>query len=69
MPDQKDILGRPIDETEAEMLALYRRLKALSSRDDLAPCVVMNLREAAASLWQVVNDLNLEWDHPYDAGV
>ena len=69
MPDQKDIIGRPLDETEAELLAIYRRLKALSSRDDLAPCITMNLRESAASMWQIVNDLGLDWDHPYDAGL
>ncbi|MEZ6197731.1 MAG: hypothetical protein R3F20_18745 [Planctomycetota bacterium] len=69
MSEQTDIIGRPIDGTEAEILALYRRLKAMSGRDDLAPCVTMNLREAAASLWQIVVDLDLDWEHPYDQGI
>jgi hypothetical protein len=29
---------------------------------------VSNMRHAAAALWQVVTDLNLDWEHPYKSG-
>jgi hypothetical protein len=58
-----DLLGRPIPETERRLLDLYRGLLALLERD-LAPCAEANVREAAAALWQAVNDLALSDERP-----
>jgi hypothetical protein len=64
-----DLLGRPISESEAEVVELYRELKTLAAREDLPPCVERNVKKALACLWQVVNDLNLEFEQLYDVGV
>lgn len=64
-----DLLGRPLDATEAHLLRLYGELKALAARDDLPPCAERNVKKALACMWQVVNDLNLEFEQLYDLGV
>lgn len=66
---RQDLLGRDLDATEAEIMEIYERLKALAARDDLAPCAVSNVRFATAAVAQVVNCLDLEWEHLYDRGV
>ena len=66
---QKDLLGRPVSETEAQFARLYGELKALAARDDLPPCAERNVKKALACLWQVVNDLDLEFEQLYDVGV
>ena len=48
---EKDLLGRTLTDTEAELARVYRELKAL------------------ACMWQVVNDLDLEFEQLYDLGV
>ncbi len=63
-----DLLGNELTDTEVELVECYQRLKSMSERTDLSPCVVSNIRHAAAALWQVVVDLNLDWDHPYESG-
>jgi len=68
MPET-DLLGKPIDETDAQLLRLYRELKAVAARTDLPPCTERNVKKALACLWQVVNDLNLEYEQLYDVGV
>lgn len=64
-----DLLGRPISGTEADVLRLYRELKTLAARQDLPPCAERNVKKALACMWQVVNDLNLEFEQLYDVGV
>ena len=64
-----DLLGRPISSTEADLLRMYRELKALAARQDLPPCAERNVKKALACMWQVVNDLNLEFEQLYDVGV
>ncbi len=64
-----DLLGRPVTAVEAELLDLYRRLKALLERDDLEPCTRAAVRNALAALWNGVNDLALEHEHLIDLGV
>lgn len=64
-----DLLGRPLTDHEREIVAIYERLKALSSNADVAPCVRANARFATAAVWQMVNDLQIEWEHLYDIGV
>lgn len=66
---QKDLLGRPVSETEAQMGRLYADLKALAARDDLPPCAERNVKKALACMWQVMNDLDLEFEQLYDVGV
>ena len=66
---EADLLGRPVGEFEGEVLRLYRETKALCARTDLPPCAARNLRASLAALYQVVNDLDLEFEHLYDLGV
>jgi hypothetical protein len=64
-----DLLGRTVTETETEFLQVYRQLKVLAAREDLSPCAERNVKKALACLWQVVNDLDLEFEQLYDIGV
>ena len=63
-----DLLGQPTTEAEDELLALYRRCKALLERDDLAPCARAGARVAAIGLWNAVNDLGLMHEQLLDLG-
>jgi hypothetical protein len=64
-----DLLGQRLDDTEVELLRVYRDLKTLAARTDLPPCAERNVKKALACMWQVVNDLNLEFEQLYDVGV
>ena len=64
-----DLLGRELSEHEAQLLRVYRELKALAAQPDLPPCTERNVKKALACLWQVVNDLDLEFEQLYDLGV
>jgi hypothetical protein len=64
-----DLLGRPITDTEAELARIYGELKTLAARTDLPPCAERNVKKALACIWQVVNDLDLEFEQLYDVGV
>jgi hypothetical protein len=64
-----DLLGRPLDANEIELLRLYEALKTLAAQPDLPPCAERNVRKALACVWQVVTDLDLEFEHLYDVGV
>lgn len=64
-----DLLGNPLTETERELLSIYEGLKALAARDDLPPCAARNVRKALSSMWQVTNDLDLQFEQLYDLGV
>ena len=64
-----DLLGRPVTETEAELLRVYRALKRLAAQEDLPPCAERNVKKALGCLWQVVTDLDLEFEQLYDLGV
>jgi hypothetical protein len=59
----RDLLGRPLTVAEQRVLAAYEGLKALL-QEDLPPCAAANVKEAIATLWQVVNDLALTSDRP-----
>lgn len=63
-----DLLGHELTDTEAQLTRLYGELKTLAGREDLPPCVTQNVRKALACMWQVVTDLNLEFEQIYDAG-
>ena len=64
-----DLLGKPLSEVEQELLNVYQALKQLAARDDLPPCAQSNVRKALSSLWQVTNDLDLQFEQLYDVGV
>ncbi|HEY1351429.1 MAG TPA: hypothetical protein VGF67_17545 [Ktedonobacteraceae bacterium] len=66
---ETDLVGKPLSEQEQELFAVYETLKGLLARDDLPPCATHNLRQALASLWQVTNDLGLQFEQLYDYGV
>lgn len=59
-----DLLGRPISDMEREVLVVYEGLKKLAARPDAPPCLTANARFALASVWQIINDLDL--DHELD---
>ena len=59
-----DLLGRPLQAHERELLELYGRLKALAARDDLSPCAAMNARQAMVMLWNACADLDLVFEEP-----
>ena len=53
-------------ETEVRVRQVYEALKELS-RDE-APCVAKNAQRALAVVWQIMNDLGLEFEQLYDYG-
>lgn len=67
--DTVDLLNRPVTDSDARLLELYRSLKTVAADPDLVPCVERNVKKALACMWQVVNDLNLEFEQLYDVGV
>ena len=67
--DTVDLLNRPVTDSDARLLELYRSLKAVAADPDLPPCVERNVKKALACMWQVVNDLDLEFEQLYDLGV
>ena len=67
--ERVDLLGRPLTPSDEQLLALYGSLKEVAARTDLPPCVERNVKKALACMWQVVNDLNLEYEQLYDVGV
>lgn len=64
MTQKTDLLGRPLTRDDQELLDLYARLKALSSRQDLPPVVTANARQAMVMLWNACNDLALLSEEP-----
>lgn len=64
-----DLLGHALTEQEQELLNMYNSLKRLAKQDDLPPCAARNVRKALSSMWQVVNDLDLQFEQLYDLGV
>ena len=65
MTDQTtDLLGKALTADEKELLDLYARLKTLSAREDLAPCALMNVRQAMVMLWNACTDLELIYEEP-----
>ena len=59
-----DLLGRATTADERELVALYRRLRELSQRQDLPPCATMNCKQAMVLLWNACNDLCLIAEQP-----
>jgi hypothetical protein len=66
---ETDLLGRPLDPSEAQALQAYQLLKVLAANADLPPCAERNVKKALACMWQVVNDLDIEYEQLYELGV
>jgi hypothetical protein len=66
---QVDLLGRPMTPQEAQVLAIYESLKKMAADPLLPPCAERNVKKALASMWQVVNDLDLKFEQLYEVGV
>lgn len=62
--DDKDLLGTPLDADERELLDLYRRLCRMAERQDLAPCITANVKQAMVLVWNACADLDLVADPP-----
>ena len=60
----KDLLGREMTDAEKKILRAYASLKALLQEPGLPPTAVANVKEAIASMWQVVNNLALRYERP-----
>ncbi len=66
---ETDLLGKQLTAVEQEALQAYEALKSLAAREDLPPCASSNVRKALAAMWQVTNDLDLQFEQLYDLGV
>jgi hypothetical protein len=64
-----DLLGRPLTPAETQLLEIYTTLKSVAAQADLPPCAERNVKQALACMWQVANDLDLEFEQLYDVGV
>jgi hypothetical protein len=67
--ERVDLLGRPLTQAEIELIEVYERLKRLAENQELPPCAERNVKKALACMWQVMNDLDLEFEQLYDLGV
>jgi len=64
-----DLLGKPLTEQEQDLVNVYETLKRLAAQSDLPPCAARNVRKALACMWQVANDLDLQFEQLYALGV
>jgi hypothetical protein len=64
MSETHDVLGQPLAQHERALMDAFRRVVELARRSDLPPCASANAKEAAACLWQAVNDLALTGERP-----
>ena len=64
-----DRTGAPLSADEAELLAIYERLRAYVARPGLPPCASRNAKKALAAIHVAANDLDLVYEQLYDLGV
>ncbi|MFZ1120416.1 MAG: hypothetical protein WCA59_14100 [Candidatus Binataceae bacterium] len=64
-----DLLGNRLSAQEERLLAAYHDLKQLATQSDLPPCAARGVRKALACMWQVINDLDLDFEQLSDVGV
>ena len=67
--ERVDLLGRPLTSAEMELAQVYDALKRLAADNELPPCAERNVKKALACMWQVMTDLDLEFEQLYDLGV
>lgn len=62
--------GQDLNAAQEELVACYDRLAKIlaDQRDDLAPYEERNTLKALATLWQVVNGLDMDRGHIYHLG-
>jgi hypothetical protein len=60
--------AEPTLQTE-RVLLVYRELKSLLADDALPPGARANAQQALSAMWQVVNNLALDYEFPYDLGI
>ncbi|MGA8058569.1 MAG: hypothetical protein WB999_10025 [Candidatus Binataceae bacterium] len=63
------MLGNRLSAQEERLLAAYQDLKQLAGQSDLPPCAARGVRKALACMWQVINDLDLDFEQLSDVGV
>ena len=69
MTTNTDRLGRALTGDEAELLAVYERLKALVAKKSLPPCAQRNAMKALGGVYCAAADLDLVYEQLYDLGV
>lgn len=69
MTEKTDRCGNPLSADEAELLAIYERLKSYVARPDLPPCASRNAKKALGAVYCAAADLDLVYEHLYDLGV
>ena len=62
----KDLVGNEMTPVERKILRAYDGLAALLREPGLSPTVASNLKEAASSLWILVNELGLRAERDDD---
>lgn len=69
MTTKTDRLGNALTADEAELLAIYERLKAYVARPGLPPTASRNAKKALGAVYCAAADLDLVYEHLYDLGV
>jgi hypothetical protein len=69
MTTRTDRLGNALTADEAELLAIYERLKAYVARPGLPPAASRNAKKALGAVYCAAADLDLVYEHLYDLGV
>lgn len=69
MTTKTDRLGNPLSADEAELLAIYERLKAFVARPSLPPATSRNAKKALGAIYCAAADADLVYEHLYDLGV
>jgi hypothetical protein len=64
-----DLLGKPLEAYEQELMDVYATLKKMAADETLPPCAARNVRAALSAMWQATNDLGLQFEQLYDVGV
>ena len=59
----KDLVGREMTPVERRLVVALRGLEGLL-KEDLAPAVEANVKEALVALWIAVTDLGLRYERP-----
>ncbi|MBI4320286.1 MAG: hypothetical protein HY675_17490 [Chloroflexi bacterium] len=67
-----ETVREPVYDTDAQVeekvRCAYEDLKAILSEKELPPSVRANSIQAISCIWQVMNDLDLEYEMLYDYG-
>ena len=66
----RDMPGHELSDAESKLVDVYRELHRVIEMhgDELPPFALRNATRALASLWQVMNGLNMDPGQLYDLG-